>query len=84
MDSAKKPLWLVWKNNDPMAKDINYDSNAVIFKNGDDLRQDMLTLQVIKIIDHIWRDHEGLDLRYKVCQMHHKIVVTQKYQSPGW
>jgi len=46
-----------------MAKDINYDSNAVIFKNGDDLRQDMLTLQVIKIIDHIWRDHEGLDLR---------------------
>ena len=63
MDSAKKPLWLVWKNNDHLAKDINYETNAVIFKNGDDLRQDMLTLQVIRIMDHIWRDQEGMDLR---------------------
>ena len=28
-----------------------------------DLRQDMLTLQVIRIMDHIWRDLEGMDLR---------------------
>ena len=61
MDSAKKPLWLVWKNHDPLA-DIQYDSHAIIFKNGDDLRQDMLTLQVIRIMDHIWR-MEGMDLR---------------------
>ena len=53
MNSAKKPLWLVWKNHDPLA-DIQYERNAIIFKNGDDLRQDMLTLQVIKIMDHIW------------------------------
>ena len=39
MDSAKKPLWLVWENNDHLAKDINYETNAIIFKNGDDLRQ---------------------------------------------
>ena len=63
MDSAKKPLWLVWENNDHLAKDINYETNAIIFKNGDDLRQDMLTLQVIRIMDHIWRDLEGMDLR---------------------
>ena len=44
MDSAKKPLWLVWKNPDQLA-DRLHEFNAIIFKNGDDLRQDMLTLQ---------------------------------------
>lgn len=63
MDSAKKPLWLVWQNPDPLSGAPNVHSyNAIIFKNGDDLRQDMLTLQVIKIMDHIWHT-EGVDLR---------------------
>ncbi len=44
MDSAKKPLWLVWKNPDELSERVNI-YNAIIFKNGDDLRQDMLTLQ---------------------------------------
>ncbi len=60
-DSAKKPLWLVWNNPDPLAN-IQHEKNTIIFKNGDDLRQDMLTLQVIRIMDHIWHT-EGLDLR---------------------
>eukprot|EP00093_Oithona_nana_P011343 11343.XXX_552124_548884_1 [CDS] Oithona nana genome sequencing. len=60
-DSAKKPLWLVWKNPDPLAH-IQHDFNTIIFKNGDDLRQDMLTLQVVRIMDHIWHT-EGMDLR---------------------
>ena len=60
-DSAKKPLWLVWRNPDPLAH-IQHAFNTIIFKNGDDLRQDMLTLQVIRIMDHIWHT-EGMDLR---------------------
>ena len=63
MNSAKKPLWLVWKNHDPLAE-IQYQRNAIIFKNGDDLRQDMLTLQVIKIMDHIWH----MEGKYQCCR----------------
>lgn len=78
MDSAKKPLWLVWKNPDPLA-DASNEFNAVIFKNGDDLRQDMLTLQVIRILDHIWHT-EGLDLRmtpYTCLATGHQVGMIQ-------
>lgn len=54
MDSKMKPLWLMYKN--------KYDTLGLIFKNGDDLRQDMLTLQMIQLMDVLWKT-EGLDLR---------------------
>ncbi|XP_072175298.1 phosphatidylinositol 4,5-bisphosphate 3-kinase catalytic subunit beta isoform-like [Diadema setosum] len=57
MSSKMRPLWLVFKNDDPIGDDI-----YLLFKNGDDLRQDMLTLQVMQIMDNIWQE-EGLDLR---------------------
>jgi len=56
MDSKKLPLWLVWKNADTAGDPI-----YTIFKAGDDLRQDMLTLQMLKIMDKLWKK-EGLDL----------------------
>ncbi|XP_076066613.1 phosphatidylinositol 4,5-bisphosphate 3-kinase catalytic subunit alpha isoform-like [Oratosquilla oratoria] len=61
LDSARRPLCLVWDNPDTMAAQYT-NSHAVIFKNGDDLRQDMLTLQVFSIMAHLWGE-EGLDLR---------------------
>ena len=48
MDSKKSPLWLVWKNAEPIEKPI-----FSIFKVGDDLRQDALTLQMIRVMDKV-------------------------------
>jgi len=59
MSSKKVPLWLVFNNADKDAPPI-----YVIFKSGDDLRQDILTLQLLKIMDNIWLN-ENLDMRLK-------------------
>jgi phosphatidylinositol-4,5-bisphosphate 3-kinase len=53
------PLWLVFKNADPDAPPI-----FIMFKSGDDLRQDILTLQVLRVMDKLWL-REGLDMRLK-------------------
>lgn len=57
MDSKMRPLWIVFENADMHGEDI-----CVIFKNGDDLRQDMLTLQMLRVMDKIWKSH-GYDFR---------------------
>nr|XP_020637887.1 phosphatidylinositol 4,5-bisphosphate 3-kinase catalytic subunit delta isoform isoform X3 [Pogona vitticeps] len=57
MDSKMKPLWIVFNN-----EEMGGSTVGVIFKNGDDLRQDMLTLQMIQLMDILWKK-EGLDLR---------------------
>eukprot|EP01063_Lacrimia_lanifica_P008012 TRINITY_DN1514_c0_g2_i1.p1 TRINITY_DN1514_c0_g2~~TRINITY_DN1514_c0_g2_i1.p1 ORF type:complete len:1150 (+),score=399.61 TRINITY_DN1514_c0_g2_i1:130-3579(+) len=56
MGSKKLPLWLVFKNADPLGDPI-----LVIFKAGDDLRQDLLTLQMLALMDSFWK-RGGLDL----------------------
>lgn len=56
-NSNAVPLKLAFQNVDPLGENIR-----VIFKCGDDLRQDMLTLQMIRIMSKIWVQ-EGLDMR---------------------
>ncbi|XP_064634199.1 phosphatidylinositol 4-phosphate 3-kinase C2 domain-containing subunit alpha-like isoform X2 [Lineus longissimus] len=51
------PLKLVFKHDEPRA-----DPHCVMFKVGDDLRQDMLTMQLINIMDKMWLK-SGLDLK---------------------
>jgi len=62
MDSKKLPLWLTFKNEDPKASETGDTEVNIIFKAGDDLRQDMLTLQLIRIMDQLWMS-EGIDLQ---------------------
>ncbi|MEE6499476.1 hypothetical protein FKM82_003460 [Ascaphus truei] len=51
------PLKVTMVNADPSGEEINS-----MFKVGEDLRQDMLALQMIKIMDKLWLQ-EGLDMR---------------------
>eukprot|EP00467_Chlorarachnion_reptans_P000298 CAMPEP_0114521548 /NCGR_PEP_ID=MMETSP0109-20121206/20242_1 /TAXON_ID=29199 /ORGANISM="Chlorarachnion reptans, Strain CCCM449" /LENGTH=1293 /DNA_ID=CAMNT_0001702655 /DNA_START=95 /DNA_END=3972 /DNA_ORIENTATION=- len=69
MSSKMVPLWLVFKNKDPNASRINpsMEKIYVIFKTGDDLRQDSLTLQILQLMDRMWLKNK-LDMRLSPYQ----------------
>ncbi|XP_042908951.1 phosphatidylinositol 4,5-bisphosphate 3-kinase catalytic subunit delta isoform [Parasteatoda tepidariorum] len=74
LDSKMRPLWLAFENIDTYGKDV-----FLIFKNGDDLRQDMLILQMLRIMDRLWKD-EGLDFRmipYQCMATGHKVGLIE-------
>ena len=56
MDSKKTPLWLVFHNAHSRSTVLT------MYKSGDDLRQDALTLQMLRLMSELWRDN-ALDLR---------------------
>jgi phosphatidylinositol-4,5-bisphosphate 3-kinase len=59
-DSKMKPLLLTFQAGD---RSVDTDNEIqLIFKNGDDLRQDMLTLQMLYLMNSTW-EQNGLDLR---------------------
>ena len=60
MDSKKVPLWLVFENAEKIGNPI-----TVMFKEGDDLRQDVLTIQMLRLMDKLWKQ-EGMDLGMQI------------------
>lgn len=71
MKSKKKPLWLVFKNADVYGEDI-----YVMFKKGDDLRQDIITLQLFRIMQNLWYS-EGIKLKMSL----YNVISTGYYQG---
>jgi phosphatidylinositol-4,5-bisphosphate 3-kinase len=77
MSSKMVPLWLKFKN----ALDSKHPA-VVLFKQGDDLRQDQLTIQLIRVMDIIWKE-DNLDLQmtpYNVTSTGEKLGMIEVVQ----
>ena len=71
MKSKKKPLWLTFENADPMGENI-----VVMLKCGDDLRMDMVTMQLFTAMQTIWFEN-GLKVKMSL----YKILCTGNMQG---
>ncbi|XP_045445644.1 phosphatidylinositol 4,5-bisphosphate 3-kinase catalytic subunit delta isoform [Melitaea cinxia] len=74
MDSKMRPLLLEFENVDPTGSDIR-----IILKIGDDLRQDMFTLQMLRIMDRLWKN-AGYDFRlnpYNCISMEYTVGMIE-------
>ncbi|CCI49074.1 unnamed protein product [Albugo candida] len=66
LESKKKPLYLVFKN-----ARAQFGQVHVIFKSGDDLRQDQLVIQLLRVMDDLWQE-AGMDL----CLTPYSCIAT--------
>ena len=71
MNSKKKPLWLTFENADPSGEPI-----VCMLKCGDDLRMDMVTLQLFQAMQAIWFEN-GLKVKMSL----YKVLCTGYMQG---
>jgi len=77
MSSAKAPLWLSFTALDRFGGVHGVDA---MYKYGDDLRQDILALQLIAVMDALWMeldDGEDLDLKLRA----YRVIPTGSCQG---
>ena len=91
MSSKMVPLWLVFRNADRFTHSRPGASVQTVhpaelmylmFKCGDDLRQDILTLQLLRFMDQLWLSHH-CDLRLKPYQVVATGVSAHSQQCIG-
>ena len=70
MTSAKLPMWLTFENADPDGEKV-----VVMFKAGDDLRQDTVVLQMLRVMDAIWQQ-EGPSVMHFRRNIHPSFFVV--------
>nr|CCA21074.1 phosphatidyl inositol kinase (PIKB) putative [Albugo laibachii Nc14] len=66
LESKKKPLYLVFENARAQLGQVH-----VIFKSGDDLRQDQLVIQLLRVMDDLWQE-AGMNL----CLTPYSCIAT--------
>ena len=71
MNSKKKPLWLTFENADPSGSPI-----VCMLKCGDDLRMDMVTLQIFLAMQTLWFEN-GLPVKMAI----YKVLCTAYMQG---
>ena len=71
MNSKKKPLWLTFENADPSGNPI-----VCMLKCGDDLRMDMVTLQIFLAMQTLWFEN-GLPVKMSI----YKVLCTAYMQG---
>jgi phosphatidylinositol kinase/protein kinase (PI-3 family) len=85
LNSNTKPLWLAFES-------VNGQKIYLILKVGDDIRVDVLALQLMKVLDGYWKQ-EGLDLHlqpYVALPLGNEVGIievltkTETISSIGW
>lgn len=81
MDSKQAPLWInfISADRNEVPEDKDKQIVPIIFKLGDDLRQDMMTLQMLEMFDNAWLA-KGLDLgmnAYGCIQTGHEVGMIE-------